>query len=112
MAETKVVEVKSSPTPSLPPIESICVKQFYSPVNQLVEVDQPYVYFQDESEKDPLPYPWPLIRPIDPALHKEFSEEYFEWKKRKDDGIALKSDAGSDGMLRLAKILGKLAQEG
>lgn len=79
------------PTSSAEPIDSICVKKFYAPNNQLVEVDQPYVYQPDTSE-DPLPYPWPLLRPVDNKRAEALEKEYRTWREKKLKEIDTRND--------------------
>jgi len=112
MAEANKAPVAKQP--SLEPIESVVVKKFYAPNNQMMEVGQPYVYSPDENEDEAkrLPYPWPLLRPQNKSLEKELSKEYFDWKAIKDENINLKADgSGGDAILQLAKLLGKLSKE-
>ena len=58
---------------SLQRIPSRCVKKFYSAEGATVEVGQSYEFVRTEDNF----YPWPILRPEDPALEKELKAEYF-----------------------------------
>jgi hypothetical protein len=70
------------------PIPSIVIKRFYDDNGALVREDARYTYIP----KKGLPYPWPLMRPVDEGQAGALKKQYDEFMVEKRAGIRERQD--------------------